>query len=144
MDRAAPQSGGAAQSFGGRLRKVLVFTTLVELATGVALIAVPGIVVRLLLGGELAGPGVATARCFGVALVALAFACWPGGTRVEGGRAPFQAMLIYNALIASYLAWLGTAHSMKGLLLWPAVALHAAVALLLVWTRRPSRIGTTV
>jgi hypothetical protein len=122
------------------LRKVLVFTTLVELATGAALMAVPGIVVRLLLGGELAGPGVAAARCFGVALVALAFACWPDRRRVESGRAPFRAMLIYNALIALYLAELGTVGQVKGMLLWPAVALHAAVALLLVWTRRPANV----
>jgi hypothetical protein len=120
------------------LRKVLVFTTLVELATGAALMAVPRFVVRLLLGGELAGPGAAAARCFGVALVALAFACWPGGPGAGSGRAPYRAMLIYNALIALYLAWLGTTGPTQGLLLWPAAALHAAVAMLLAWTARES------
>ena len=45
-------------------------------------------------------------------------------------------MLTYNALVALYLACLGTVAHMGGVLLWPAVALHAAVALLLVWTRR--------
>ena len=41
-------------------------------------------------------------------------------------------MLFYNVLIASYLAWLGAIGHREGLLLWPAVALHAVVALLLV------------
>jgi len=59
------------------LRRVLLFTAVVELGTGAALIAGPGIVVRLLLGADLAGAGVVAARCFGVALVALAVACWP-------------------------------------------------------------------
>jgi hypothetical protein len=48
-------------------------------------------------------------------------------------------MLVYNALIATYLAYLGTAGHLGGLLLWPAVALHAVVALLLAWTWRDNR-----
>ena len=43
-------------------------------------------------------------------------------------------MLVSNALIALYLAYLGTVLHVEGLLLWPAMALHAIVALLLVWT----------
>jgi hypothetical protein len=121
------------------LRKVLVFTTLVELATGAALIAVPGIVVRLLLGGELAGPGVAAARCFGVALLALTLACWPGRRADAGDRSAFRGMLVYNALIALYLIELGTVARMEGMLLWPAAILHALVALALVWTGRLPR-----
>ena len=42
-------------------------------------------------------------------------------------------MLTYNVLISLYLAYLGTAGHQGGLLLWPAVALHAGVAFLLVW-----------
>jgi hypothetical protein len=42
-------------------------------------------------------------------------------------------MLIYNASIAAFLAWLGIVAHMSGILLWPAVALHAGVALVLVW-----------
>jgi len=45
-------------------------------------------------------------------------------------------MLIYNLLIAAFLAWLGTAAHTTGILLWPAVALHAGVALALLWKCR--------
>jgi hypothetical protein len=49
-------------------------------------------------------------------------------------------MLTYNALIALYLAYLGTLGHLRGFLLWPAVALHAVVAALLVWTWRKERL----
>jgi len=52
------------------------------------------------------------------------------------GAAGVRAMLIYNVLIAAYLGYLGTAGHPRGLFLWPAVGLHAVVALLLVWTWR--------
>jgi hypothetical protein len=121
------------------LRKILVIASIVELGTGVALLADPTIVVRLLLGGEISDMGTVLGRCFGIALVAVALACWPGRSEAVGGAtAAFRAMLTYNALIALYLAVLGTGGHMKGMLLWPAVALHVAVALLLVWARRPS------
>ena len=93
----------------------------------------PVIVVTLLLGADLAGVGIPLGRCFGVALVALGLACWPGPQYAEGGSSAFRAMLTYNALIALYLAYLGLGH-LRGFLLWPAVALHAVVALLLIWT----------
>jgi len=118
------------------LRKILAFAAVVEAGTGLALIMDPAIVVRLLLGAELSGVGTVAGRCFGIALLALGMACWPGRNRAEIGVAAFRGMLIYNALIALYLAYLGTAGYSGGLLLWPAVALHAVVALVLVWTRR--------
>jgi hypothetical protein len=68
-----------------------------------------------------------------IALLALGLACWPGRQRVASGSAPFRAMLTYNALIALYLAYLRTAGP-GGPLLWPAVALHASMALLLIGT----------
>jgi hypothetical protein len=121
------------------MRKVLFFTVIVELGTGTALIADPGIVVRLLLGADLAGVGVVAGRCFGVALVALALACWPAGSTAGSGRGAFRGMLAYNALIALYLVELGTVGRMAGMLLWPAAILHALAALALAWTGRSPR-----
>lgn len=122
----------------GTPRKILAFASIVEAATGVALMSAPALVVRLLLGGELGGTGEVAARCFGVALVALALACWPGGRAGEAGRAAFRGMLLYNALIALYLAWLGTAARREGILLWPAAVLHGLVVIALVGTARRS------
>ena len=50
--------------------------------------------------------------------------------------AAFRGMLTYNAAIAIYLGYLGVFEHLDGLLLWPAVLLHAIVALLLLWTLR--------
>ena len=118
------------------MRKVLVFSSVAEILTGLALIADPRLVVRLLVGGEAAGGGLVAARAFGVALLALSIACWPVPPPAPIGRPPFRGMLVYNALIALYLAELGTVAHMEGLLLWPAALLHALVALALVATGR--------
>jgi hypothetical protein len=48
-------------------------------------------------------------------------------------------MMTYNALIASYLAYLGATERQSGWLLWPAVGLHAAVATALFWTWNKER-----
>jgi Ca2+/Na+ antiporter len=78
-------------------------------------------------------------RCFGIALLALGIACWPAPRPAERGSAALHAMRAYNALIAIYLAYLGAAMGMSGVLLWPAVVLHAAVALVLAWPVRGGR-----
>lgn len=109
--------------------RVLRFTALLEGVTGCALLIAPSVVVRLLLGGELSGPGIAVSRVAGVALLALGIACWPGRDPAPARR----AMLTYNALVAAYLATLGGG----GPLLWPAALLHGALALVL--SRRPAR-----
>jgi hypothetical protein len=72
-------------------------------------------------------------------LLALGLACRPIRQRAENGSPTFWAMLLYNILIALYLAYLGTAGHPGGLLLWPVMALHAIVALLLVWMQRDER-----
>ena len=100
--------------------------------TGLALMFDPALVVALLLGADVSGVGVPLGRCFGIALLALGLACW----RSEGAAPALQGMLMYNGLIALYLAWLGAVGHFGGLLLWPAALLHAAVALILVWAQR--------
>ena len=113
------------------LRKILAFAAVVEFGTGFLLVIDPTIVVTLLLGAEVSGAGILLGRCFGIALLALGVACWPERQRVGSGAPAFRAILIYNVLIALYLAYLGTVGHLRGLLLWPGVVLHALVALLL-------------
>jgi Ca2+/Na+ antiporter len=115
-------------------RKILAFAAIVEVGTGLALMVDPAIVAALLVGADLSGVGAVLGRCFGIALVAVGLACWPRPQRAEDDSPAFRAMLTYNALIALYLAYLGTLGHLGGFLLWPAVVLHAVVALLLVWT----------
>lgn len=95
-----------------------------EAVTGVAMLVAPSLVGRLLLGEELAGVAVTVARVVGIALIALAIACWPGKA--------LTGMLTYSAAVALYLAYLGLAGGPTGILLWPAFVLHAILAVLLV------------
>jgi len=116
----------------GARRNVLLFSAVAEVGTGLLLFVAPEILVRWLFGGELSGTGLIFARCFAVAMVSL-------------GAAPaFRTLLIYNALIALYLAYLGASGKASGPLLWPVVAIHAAVALLLAWTARNRRSPATL
>jgi hypothetical protein len=120
-------------------RKILAFAAVVEAGTGLVLMIDPALVVKLLLGADVSGVGILLGRCFGIALLALGMACWPSRQRSENSAPALRAMLTYNLLIALYLAYLGTVRHLDGVLLWPGVALHAVVALLLVWTWRNER-----
>ena len=153
--RAVADDGGGSAGCGGSSRqgdgldvnamnlsplsKILAFAAVMEAGTGLVLMADPTIVVALLLGVDVSGVGTVLGRTFGIALLALGLACWPGPQRADRGLTPFLAMLTYNGLVALYLAYLGTVWHLGGLLLWPGVALHAGVALLLLWTWRVGR-----
>lgn len=106
------------------MNKVLTFAAIAEAATGLALIVVPSLVGRLLLGTDLSGVSLVVGRVTGIALVALGVACWPGCTALCG-------MLTYSVMATGYLAWLGLRSEWGGLLLWPAVVLHAILTVLL-------------
>jgi hypothetical protein len=115
-------------------RNVVLFSLVAEGATGLAAILAPGLVAQLLLGSDVAGAGIAFGRLAGMALLALVIACWPRGESVP--RNALAAILAYNLLVAAYLAYLGIAHRPTGILLWPAVAEHAVVSLLLALRMR--------
>jgi len=113
------------------MRKILAFAVIMEIGTGFALLLDPALVVALLAGGDIGGAGVVAARCFGIALVALGVACWRGRQPAENVAAAVLAMLLANAAIALYLAYLGAVVHLGAPLLWPAVVIHAVVAALL-------------
>ena len=106
------------------MKKILALAALGEIATGLALMIVPSPVGRLLLGGEFTGVAVPVARVLGIALLALGVACWPGRTALCG-------MLTYSAGVTLYLGYVGIAGVFGGILLWPAVVLHAVLTALL-------------
>lgn len=65
------------------MNRVLIFAAVGEAATGLALLIVPSLVGRLLLGEELTGVAIPVARVAGIALVALGLACWTGNPTVR-------------------------------------------------------------
>ena len=121
------------------LKKILAFAAVVELGTGLALMIDPRMVVALLLGPNAPVDEIPMGRLPGIAILALGLACWPSRQRSESSSSAFRAMLLYNVLIALFLVYLFKAGHLGGVLLWPAVVLHAVVAMLLVWTWRNER-----
>ncbi len=113
------------------MKKLLALAAVSEAATGVALIIVPSLVGRLLLGAELTGVSIPVARVAGIALIALGLACWPGSEATGSPTRALRAMLCYSLLITLYLAYLGIRGEWVGVLLWPAVAIHAILTFLL-------------
>ena len=113
------------------MNRLLALTAIIEAATGLALIAVPSVVVRLLLGGEISGASIPLGRVAGFGLLSLGMACWPGRATPVNTAPALWAMLTYNSLATLYLLCLGIGGEWVGPLLWPAVALHSILSLLL-------------
>ena len=107
------------------MKGALAFAAISEAATGLALLIAPSLVGQLLLGEQLSGVATPVARVAGIALIALGIACWPGWP-------PLPGMLIYSGAVTLYLAYLGFAGGLGGVLLWPAVVLHVIRTALLM------------
>jgi hypothetical protein len=126
-----PRSDLKIGTMNGAMKNVPIFAAVAEAATGLALLIVPSLVGQLLLGEEMTGIAIPVARIAGIALIALGIACWPGP--------PIVGLLAYIGSVTLYLAYLGIAGGLAGVLLWPAVGLHAILTALLTYdaTRMP-------
>lgn len=116
------------------MKWMLALSAIAEAATGLALLLLPEGVGQWLLGADLTGIAVIMARLAGIALMALAVACWPGP--------PLLAMPGCGAASALYLAHLGITGGASGALLWPAVGLHPGSTILPACTGRSGKTST--
>lgn len=114
-----------------RNRSVLGVAAAAEAVTGLALMVAPQVVARLLFGVEVTGVAVVIGRVTGIALLSLGLGCWIGRREADGGSAALIAMLSYDLLVTIYLAPVALGTEFVGALLWPAVAVHAALTVLL-------------
>ena len=115
------------------MNRLLKLTAIIEMATGLGLLVVPSLVVRLLLGSPLDAPAaLAVARVAGAGLLALGIACWLAShdTQSCAARGVVSAMVVYNFGAVLILGAAGIGSQPVGIALWPAVILHAAMA---VW-----------
>jgi hypothetical protein len=113
------------------MRTLLVVTALVEAPVGAMLMLAPPTVTASLLGTPVDGPAVLiVARIAGAAVLALGLACWlarnDGPSRAT--RGVVAAMLLYNVAMVALLAYAVAAEHLGGILVWPAVPLHAWLA----------------
>jgi hypothetical protein len=114
-------------------RTLLMVTAFVETPIGLVLLVSPALVVAFLLGVSLDAPApLIVGRIAGAALLSLSVACWLA--RDDGpSRAPrglVAAMLLYNCAAGAVLANAAAGVRLVGVLMWPAVAVHAVLA---VW-----------
>ena len=120
-------------------KKLLIVTAFVETATGLMLLVSPTLVVTFLLGASLDAQAALVVARTGAALLSLGCACWlarnDGPNRAVPGLV--AAMLLYNTVAVAVLANAGAGARLVGALTWPAVALHAALAVWCIACLRP-------
>ena len=108
---------------------ILMVCAIGEAFMGSALFAMPSFICWLLFGQEALGVTLPVVRIAGIALIALGIACW-------SSRFLIISMLFYSVSVMLYLIFIGLIEGFTGILLWPAVILHAVMAILLIMSRR--------
>ena len=111
-------------------RLLLIVTACGETATGLSLLAVPAIPLRLLIGVEQAYPEtIFVARVAGGALLAIGAGCWLGRSDQLGSaqRGLIASVLVYSAVVAGLLVYAGLFLNLVGIALWPAVAVYVVL-----------------
>src|SRR5262245_66058930 len=98
-------------------RRLLVLGAVGEAATGLVLMVAPAVCIRLLLGADVSGVGLALGRLGGFALLALGMACWPDARPGSSQAASLRALLTYSLLATLYLLSLGLGGTLVGRLL---------------------------
>jgi hypothetical protein len=113
-----------------RDKALLVLSSSLELATGLAAIASPGFLTRLLFSADLTSAGEAIGRVCGFGLLSLAIACLPrdGENHTQAARALF----LYNALAFCYFGYLRVVGEFSSFLLLPVCLVHGLLTLLFV------------
>lgn len=114
-------------------KALLAVSGVIELAAGVALLVRPSPTVMQLVGESLESPGaLSVARVGGAGLLALGLTCWLARVDAQSRAATglVAAMLTYNVAAAAILAHANIGYGLRGVALWPGVALHAVLA---VW-----------
>ncbi len=125
----------------------LSVTALVEVATGLCLLILPAVLFAVLLGLDPAtADAIFIGRLAGAALLAIGVASWMArtDTRTPGQLGVLTGILIYNVAASMLLAFAGAVLKMTGILLWPAVAIHAILAVWSFSCLQPERRGDRI
>jgi hypothetical protein len=111
--------------------RLFTTTALLESGAGVALLCLPWTVIHLLLGAEEpTTTAMLVARVMGLGLIALGVSAWlKKDERVEANTGLLSGLLTYNIAISIALAVAGTVGDRPGVLLWPVVLVHVAMAI---------------
>jgi hypothetical protein len=100
-------------------------------ATGLVLFVRPSLFGWLVFGAEFSDAGRALGRLTAIAMFGLVLATWPAPVVTSHPASSVRVLLIYNLIATIYLLYVGIGGQLTGVLLWPAVALHAIFSVLL-------------
>ena len=115
------------------MKALFTVFALVEVGAGLTLVVAPSVLTTLLVGTQLDTPtALIVGRVAGVALLSLVIACWVARNDAQSpvARGLVAGMLLYNVGVVTLLLYAGTALGLAGVLLWPAILIHGALA---VW-----------
>jgi len=110
---------------------VVVAAAADTLVTGTVTFIRPSLFCWLILGNELAASGRPLGALFGLAMLAVGLGAWPAPVGSSQAGTALRALMAFNVLATVYLAYMGAGGLFTGILLWPAVALHAFLSVLL-------------
>ena len=110
--------------------RLLAVAAVMETLAGLGLILTPEATMQLLFGGRPDGVGTMMGRVAGVALLALAVACWGarGASGAEARLGAVRAITLYNAGAGVLLVLFAVTGQAAGLGVWSAALLHLALA----------------
>jgi hypothetical protein len=111
-------------------RHVVTTAALLEIIVGTSLVVVPDVLCVLLFATKAEGIGVPLAPFAGFGLLSLGIACLPW--RAPASRRGVVGLFVFNVGLTILFVWVGVATTFHGLLLWPVVILHGALATALV------------
>ena len=113
-----------------KARTLLVFTSFLEILTGIGLLLAPGMLIRILLGAEVNDPIVFTiARVGGSAILSVGIICWlaRNGSQSPALKALTSGLLVYNVAVFATLAYSAVSYKMTPALI-AALVVHGALA----------------
>jgi hypothetical protein len=126
-----------------RQKLVIGAAAWLEIIVGALFLTVPDLVCLLLFGAKPEAVGMSLGRFAGIGLIGLGVACLPS-SEAGSRRGAVQGLLAFNIGVAILFADLGVATALHGVLLWPAVVLHAVIAAaLLPYVLRPGTSPST-
>ena len=117
------------------MKKLFIITAFIESVTGLILLISPSFLISILLGTSLdSSVGLLLGRIGGTALLSLGIACLLAckDEKSSSAKGIAVALLLYNVVVASLLAYTGLNSNESKLSLWFVVLVHLLLAIWLI------------